>query len=602
MMALKPAGGAFTKDFEEKYDDAIGWIAEHWKDNREIHTLASQMQVLGKNLAKLRGAADLEGRKKMRIVWQKAEQQYWDILWAIVEAKIDAGPPEELEFDTHERLLIDFGHLYSRYTTLNPAIEEQIAQPSAVDMYQYNRVTDYLKENYALIFGKPYKGPTGGVTLDEKLNRFNSELHTAQTRRRMAVTTLFGGTDLIEKTELDQLLKNLEDGLSDATETDMRTKRIREADNKQRNIIKEHCRNYENAERTLWYLMDSLEKKLIKTNEPEAAAPPQEESAEAGEETKKSAIDSFDPFAEIGGEEGFRLRALPPEQKLSEEDAEECDEYEGSADDTSADAVSAGEQRESANDRREQAESLDQSLKIIQNVLSLHDKTKFLAGLIVHVTNETERWKTRCEMAKNKFKGQSAAAMKLELREGLNHKKEFMVLAAHTARLDTSPLCQNTSPPVSLKRAGEIMMDLTPLDPDMLRASRIRMYGIPRVILVPGQGLGVYDWEDNSLMIPIFPAVSDVKDICFALASFRWDNDEDRTLKDTYALLKPNKGKGIRALQETFFNDYFLWISKERKGYRILPKEVSKWFKTFFKQKTGASFNAKPPLAGPGKR
>ena len=139
------------------------------------------------------------------------------------------------------------------------------------------------------------------------------------------------------------------------------------------------------------------------------------------------------------------------------------------------------------------------------------------------------------------------------------------------------------------------MMDLTPLDPDMLRASRIRMYGIPRVILVPGQGLGVYDWEDNSLIIPIFPAVSDVKDFCFALAAFRWDNDEDRTLKDTYALLKANKGKGIRALQESFFNDYFLWISKERKGYKILPREVSKWFKTFFKQKSGVTSDSKQP-------
>jgi hypothetical protein len=159
--------------------------------------------------------------------------------------------------------------------------------------------------------------------------------------------------------------------------------------------------------------------------------------------------------------------------------------------------------------------------------------------------------------------------------------------------VDTSPLCQNKNKPISTGRAGEIMMDLTPLDPDMLRASRIRMYGIPRVILVPGQGLGVYDWEDNSLIIPIFDAVSDVKDFCFALAAFRWDNDEDRTLKDTYALLKVNKGKGIRALQESFMTDYFLWISKERKGYRILPREVSKWFKTFFKQKSGVASDKK---------
>ncbi len=194
-----------------------------------------------------------------------------------------------------------------------------------------------------------------------------------------------------------------------------------------------------------------------------------------------------------------------------------------------------------------------------------------------------------------KYKGQGVPALKLEMREGLNNKKDFMMLCARQARVDTSPLCQNKTPPISLKRAGEIMMDLTPLDPDMLRASRIRMYGIPRVILVPGQGLGVYDWSDNSLIIPIFGVVSDVKTVGFALAAFRWDNDEDRTLKDTFALLKQNKGKGIRGLQDQFSNDYFIWISKERKGYRILSKEVSKWFKAFFKQKSGTGMENRSP-------
>ncbi|MDR1944370.1 MAG: hypothetical protein LBQ19_06060 [Synergistaceae bacterium] len=582
-------------DFE-KYDNAIGWITGSWKDNRTVHTLASQMEVLGKNMSKLRGASDTESRKKARIVWQKAAQQYWELLWAIVEAKIDAGPPETLEFDPHERLFIDFGHLCSKYTAPNPAFAEQMGQPSAVDMYQYNRMTDYLKENYALIFGKNYSGPTGGVSLDEKLKRFNSELKGAQTRRRMAMNTLFHDANLIEKPELDGMLKNLEEGLRDAIESDMRTKRVREADNQQRNIIKEHCKSYETAERTFWYLMDSLEKKLTKSKSEHEEAPQAEAAvAENSEESKKNPIDSFDPFEEI--DDSFREpepRAEPEPAPQTAADAplgQEC-EYEGSVDDQPPPL---------AQDKRDQEESLDQSMKIIQNVLSLHDKTKFLAGLIVHVTNEAERWKTRCEMSKNKFKGQGVPAMKMELREGLNHKKDFMLLAAHTARLDPSPLCQNKSLPVSFQRAGEIMMDLTPLDPDMLRASRIRMYGIPRVILVPGQGLGVYDWEDNSLIIPIFPAVSDIKDFSFALSAFRWDNDEDRTLKDTYSLLKANKGKGIRALQESFFNDYFLWITKERKGYKILPREIAKWFKTFFKQKSGVA-DTKPQSAGGQRR
>jgi hypothetical protein len=579
-------GGAAT--LSEYADNAIAAIAEKWSGRETIATLAKQMTVLGKNMSHLRNAKDAESRKKARIIWQKAADQYWDLLWAIVEAKIDAGPPDELEFDDAERLFMDYGHLYSSYTTLNPAFEKQLKEPSSVDMYQYNRITDYIKENYSLIFDKPYSGPSGGVTLTEKLKRFNSELAAVKTRRRIALNTLAAKVDIMDKAELDETLKNLDEGLQDAVETDMRTKRIREADNTARDAIKEHCKRYESAEHIFWYLMENVEKKLTKPEEPKAEETLHAASTEP-ELSLREAADSFDPFEEIASGDAEYSKTRPesaPEQSAPErehhpETAPPCDE----PDFTSA--------TESTREEPSEHEPPDQVLKIIQNVLALHDRAKFLAGLIVHVTNEAERWKTRVEMARKKHKGQGIPALKMELREGINHKKDFMTLAARTARVDTSPLCQNKNEPISMTRAGEIMMDLTPLDPDMLRASRIRMYGIPRVIMVPGQGLGVYDWEDNSLIIPIFGAVSDVKDFCFALASFRWDNDEDRTLKDTYSLLKINKGKGIRALQEAFMNDYFLWISKERKGYRILPREVSKWFKTFFKQKSGVTASDK---------
>jgi hypothetical protein len=560
-------------------DNAIEAIAEKWHGNGDVFTLAKQMVVLGKNMSRLNGAKDVESRKKTRIIWQKAAEQYWALLWAIVEAKIDAGPPDELEFDDAERLLIDYGHLYSGYTTFNPAFEKQLGEPSSVDMYQYNRITDYIKENYSLIFGKPYSGPSGGVTLEEKLRRFKSELAAAKTRRRLALNALASKIDVVDKTELEGMLDDLDEGLQDAIESDMRTKRVREADNAERAVIKEHCKRYEVAEYAFWHLMDNMEQKLTKPDEPAKAEETSNADPDTPEVSNHPAVDSFDPFEEISDDcAGYPQKAQPVVSgEVTPEAAPPCDEpdFEATA--------------ESMREEPSKQEPPDQTLKIIQNVLALHDRAKFLAGLIVHVTNETARWKTRAEMAMKKYKGQGIPALKMELREGINHKKDFMTLAARTARVDTSPLCQNKNEPISMARAGEIMMDLTPLDPDMLRASRIRMYGIPRVIMVPGQGLGVYDWEDNSLVIPIFGAVSDVKDFCFALASFRWDNDEDRTLKDTYALLKINKGKGIRALQEAFMNDYFLWISKERKGYRILPREVSKWFKTFFKQKPGAA-------------
>ncbi|MDR2779903.1 MAG: hypothetical protein LBB28_02130 [Synergistaceae bacterium] len=572
----------------EYVDNAIAAIAEKWRGHESIVTLAKQMTVLGKNMSHLRDAKDTESRKKARIIWQKAADQYWDLLWAIVEAKIDAGPPDELEFDGAERLFIDYGHLYSGYTTFNPAFEKQLKEPSAVDMYQYNRVTDYIKENYSLVFDKPYSGPSGGATPEEKLKRFNSELAAVKTRRRIALNTLAAKIDAVDKAEIDETLKDLDEGLKDATETDMRTKRIREADNAERAVIKEHCKRYEAAERIFWYLMDNIEKKLTKSEEPKAEETPSLAPVES-ETSGHEVADRFDPFEEItGGPAEYTKTPLASASEPAEPEPEGSPEMDAPCDEPDSEATV-----ETVGKEPPEHEPPDQTLKIIQNVLALHDRAKFLAGLIVHVTNEAERWKTRVDMARKKYKGQGVPALKMELREGINHKKDFMLLAARTARVDTSPLCQNKNEPISMARAGEIMMDLTPLDPDMLRASRIRMYGIPRVIMAPGQGLGVYDWEDNSLIIPIFGAVSDVKDFCFALASFRWDNDEDRTLKDTYSLLKTNKGKGIRALQEAFMNDYFLWISKERKGYRILPREASKWFKTFFKQKPGAAGDKK---------
>ncbi|MDR3331398.1 MAG: hypothetical protein LBT08_02105, partial [Synergistaceae bacterium] len=351
----------------KKYDNAIKWITENWKDNKSVAALASQMEVLGRNMAALRSASDTESRKKARIVWQKAAQQYWDLVWAIVEAKIDAGPPEELEFSDAERLFIDFGHLYSEYTTPNPSFEEQITQPSAVDMYQYNRLTDSLKDNYSLIFGKPYSGPAGGVTLEEKLKRFNRELNASQARRRMAMNTLFNATDIIEKPELDGMLKNLEEGLRDAIETDMRTKRIREADNTARNIIKENCRNYEMSERSFWYTMDNLEKKLTKPDEPEtpAAAAPEETAPVPGEPSKQP--DAFDPFAEIAGSAANVPAPKPSAEAPAPMQTEPSDADGADYGDSIDDQPTADAPQQAA----DQGEALDQSLKIIQNVLSL---------------------------------------------------------------------------------------------------------------------------------------------------------------------------------------------------------------------------------------
>ena len=49
--------------------------------------------------------------------------------------------------------------------------------------------------------------------------------------------------------------------------------------------------------------------------------------------------------------------------------------------------------------------------------------------------------------------------------------------------------------------------------------------------------------------------------------------------------IKDNKKKSILELATSFYKDYFLWLTKEKAGYRILPRETHKVFNVMFAPK-----------------
>ncbi|MCF4114159.1 MULTISPECIES: hypothetical protein [Dethiosulfovibrio] len=213
----------------------------------------------------------------------------------------------------------------------------------------------------------------------------------------------------------------------------------------------------------------------------------------------------------------------------------------------------------------------------------LLDDVVFLGSVTIHIRNEMDRWDKAVERGSAKFGTESDGDRLVQVEEALKVKKEVAAQMAGMARTDTSPLCQQShQPPLTFEAVSEILNRLVPLDNDMLRVPRVRMYGIPRVVIVPGQGYGTYDWTDNTFMLPLFPSHSAERAVAYSLATFRWDADEDREFKNTYELLKENRGKSIKGLASSFSNDYYLWLTKERFGFRVLPREVRDWFKTKF--------------------
>jgi len=212
----------------------------------------------------------------------------------------------------------------------------------------------------------------------------------------------------------------------------------------------------------------------------------------------------------------------------------------------------------------------------------LHESTKIMARKIIYTLQEDEKNQRRSKKISDECAQFSQQMMRKELKNRINKKKEYLTLPAKVARCEQSLLCPGDSEPALFETMSQMLEEMSSLDMDMFAVPRTRMYGVPRVIFVPGQGWGTYDWADHTILLPVFPAVSAEKSLAYALATFRWDSDEDRVLKNAYAAIKENRGKSILEMAASFYKDYFLWITKEKKGFRILPRDTYKAFVPMF--------------------
>jgi len=218
----------------------------------------------------------------------------------------------------------------------------------------------------------------------------------------------------------------------------------------------------------------------------------------------------------------------------------------------------------------------------LEEFTALHESTKILARKTVYVLQEDEKNQRRGKRIADACAQYSQQMMRRELKNMLTKKKEYMAVPAKLARAELSLLCPLDSEPALYEKLSKMAEELSALDMDMFSVPRIRMYGIPRIIFVPGPGWGTYDWGDHTILLPMFPTADAEKSVAYGMGTFRWDSDEDRILKNAYENIKDNKGKSILEMAASFYKDYFLWITKEKKGYRILPRDTHKAFIQMF--------------------
>ena len=221
----------------------------------------------------------------------------------------------------------------------------------------------------------------------------------------------------------------------------------------------------------------------------------------------------------------------------------------------------------------------------LEKFAALHENTKVLAKKILYSQIDKIKIARRVKKVSDNCASMSDAMKRNELKAMLVKKREYLTVPAKNARCDTSLLCPAEATPIDYAKDYEIFREFTGMDIEMFNVPRVRMYGIPRVIFVPGQGLGTYDWSDHTMLIPAFPVGGNDKSVSYALATFRWDSDEDRKLKTPYEGIKENKKKSLLAMATSFYKDYSIWLTKEKRGYRLLPRDTHKVFVGMFTNK-----------------
>ena len=462
---------------------------EKFKDIPEVNEAVRKLEDLSAKYSDLISSGSNDDRSQAQKIWSEMSSSYWEILFAIIDAKIK-NMPEKLIFDNEEKLFIDLGSI-SGILSLSKNFDTKkfFSSKCKADIFPVMTFSDYIAETWAVVTDRQLPVPDIGMSQNDRINSLNEALSQAQAERDNFAAEIANAYP--SKLNFKQTVDILNEFLIPATKVNMRVPEYRDGDEACRTKLAQQRKAYNDAENNIMLMLSSAQK------------------------------NEENPLP------------LPKIEKFNE----------------------------------------------------LHEKTKIIAKKILYAQIDIAKIVRRNKKITDNCSSMTDNMKRGEFKNILVKKREYLTVPAKNARVDTSLLCQPDSMPIDYVTDYEFFREFNEMDVQMFNVPRVRMYGIPRLIFVPGQGLGTYDWSDNSLLMPVFPTGSEDKAVSYALATFRWDSDEDRKLKTPYEGIKENKKKSLLALASSFYKDYSVWMTKEKRGYRLLPRDTHKVFVQMFSQK-----------------
>lgn len=167
-----------------------------------------------------------------------------------------------------------------------------------------------------------------------------------------------------------------------------------------------------------------------------------------------------------------------------------------------------------------------------------------------------------------------------KLRKELEFIRDNVKLSAKRVKQDNFGTYVPSQKYFTVSKVKECLDVILEFDPHIFHNDRVNVFGKPSILLIPGNGNGIYDWKNNMLVIPLSPYGGDfMVSIASAVIEYRLDVDEDKKLISQYQKLPKMKTvKSIIALKDSLTKDYIKWVTSEYQGFKVLEKEHRQWF------------------------
>ena len=458
-----------------------------WQNNNAVCDAVGNLSQLSAKHKELSLSDNKDEISKAHKIWRDMAECYWEILFAILDAKLEKMPAN-INFDEEERLFIDVGYLNGVLDINKDFDADKFLNSKAHGgIFPVMTFSDYISYQWSLIMGaEPLKSPIGD-DLEGRIKTLTEDLEKIQTDRDNMLLKI--SESYTNQFNLRQGISALDKNLMSMLKYLMRVPEYREGSESFRQQIANERKYYNDAESAVMILISSAQT------------------------ASENPLPSF---------EAERLK-------------------------------------------------------------NIHELTKVLGRKILYAQIDKRKMKRNADKIKEDCRGLTPGMKRGVLREMLTKKREYMAVPAKNARCDQTLLCQPDDMPIDYAKNAAMLEKLSADDIEMFNGPRVRMYGIPKVIFIPGQGLGTYDWLDNSLLIPVFPLGGEEKSLAYALGTFRWDSDEDLKLRTPYGQIKDYRNLSTIAMAQASYRDYSIYMTREKAGYRVLASNVHKVFDQILK-------------------